>query len=143
LRHPDTILSLEYIAHERHICAGCQNSTIQVWSATTFQCIRVLMGHSRAVLALHAAKGGEGWLTSCCLHVDVCMCVIECTPLCCEYAGQHLLSSSNDNTVRVWSIRQKYQCVAVIPAPIGNVLVLTGALHRRASVLPVLVGRVT
>ena len=62
LRHPDTVLALEYIPQERHLCAGCQDSLIQVWSATTFTCIKVLEGHTRAVLSLHApkAKSGEG-----------------------------------------------------------------------------------
>jgi hypothetical protein len=88
LRHPDTVLALEYVVHERHICAGCQDSLIQVrcvwwerewerewvatdrpsplapvpqvWSATTFTRVRVLEGHTRAVLSLHTPKVAAG-----------------------------------------------------------------------------------
>ena len=47
-------------------------------------------------------------------------------------ASRCLFSSSNDNTVRVWSIYAGYACVAVIPAPIGNVLSLRGTVEPDA-----------
>ncbi|ETW05903.1 hypothetical protein, variant [Aphanomyces invadans] len=94
-RHKASISALALLRNPQRLCAGTQDNLIVIWELDEFSPAFSLEGHSRSIIALEVVPD-----------------------------SQTLISSSADQSLRVWDGKHEFQCVQVINGFNGHILSL-------------------
>ncbi|KAG9410249.1 hypothetical protein AC1031_018283 [Aphanomyces cochlioides] len=92
-RHKASISALTLLRNPQRLCAGTQDNLIVIWELDEFSPAYSLAGHTRSIIALEVVPDTET-----------------------------LISSSADQTLRVWDGTQDFACVQVISGFNGHIL---------------------
>ncbi|RHY08574.1 hypothetical protein DYB25_010762 [Aphanomyces astaci] len=95
-RHKASISALALLRNPQRLCAGTQDNLIVIWELDEFSPAYSLEGHTRSIIALEVVPD---------THT--------------------LISSSADQSLRVWDGKHDFQCVQVINGFNGHILSLT------------------
>lgn len=110
---------------DRYIISSSKDGSIRIWSSSTFQPIRMIVGHNGPVNAIQL-KGD--YLVSASSDAMIKLWEVSTGNLirefaghkhglaCVQYDGKRIVSGSNDHTIRVWDVEvtnsssQSYPC---------------------------------
>ncbi|KAF0686080.1 Aste57867_22045 [Aphanomyces stellatus] len=95
-RHKASISALALLRDPQRLCAGTQDNLIVIWELDEFTPAYSLEGHTRSIISLEVVPD-----------------------------SQTLISSSADQTLRVWDGEHDFHCVQVISGFNGHILSLT------------------